>query len=261
MKKIAISFIGTGNYINFFPKYYETINSYFVPECSKHFFVFTDAEFEGEVSNNISVLNIKENFVPNSSDYRPSNWYNLMGNTVGGIGRFDAIKQIKSELKKYDWYVFIDADYYCCENIITYEDFFNDEKKFFGVQHPTFCPQWKYFSGDLPFERNSNSLSYVKDSEIDGIYLQGCLWGGKIPDVFELIDELDYRIKEDTKKNIKARAHDESHLNRYRIDYLNDFHVLSPSFAKPGLIPDNEFSFTAKMIHSPSDRYQILGAT
>ena len=42
MKKIAINFIGTGNYLKFFPKYYETLMKYFVPECQKDFFVFTD---------------------------------------------------------------------------------------------------------------------------------------------------------------------------------------------------------------------------
>ena len=55
-----------------------------------------------------------------------------------------------------------------------------------------------------------------------------------------------------------ASAHDESHLNRYRIENYDDFHILHPSFAKPGNYPDNEFDFSAKMIHSPADKKTIL---
>ena len=67
-KRIAISFIGTGSYFNFFPKYYETIDQYFIPECEKHFFVFTDGELDGEIPDNITLIPSEENFVPKNSD-------------------------------------------------------------------------------------------------------------------------------------------------------------------------------------------------
>ena len=44
--RIAINFIGTGNYLKFFPRYYETFMEYFAPDCDKDFFVFTDGEFD-----------------------------------------------------------------------------------------------------------------------------------------------------------------------------------------------------------------------
>lgn len=266
MKKIAISFIGTGNYINFFPKYYETINQYFVPENPKHFFVFTDATFDGDIPDNITLISTEEKFKQTPKDYSSSGWVSMIHKTIGGLYRFETIKTIKDQLKEFDWYAYIDADYYACSEIITYDEFFDDSKNFFAVQHPTFSPLWERFGGYLPFERNSESLSCVKkDDEIDNVYLQGCLWGGKIPKVFDMIDELDRRIKVDIENDFVSKvvstALDENHLNRYRIDYADQFNILHPSFAKPGNIPSEQFPYEAKMIHSPAYRYELLGAS
>lgn len=258
-KKIAINFIGTGNYLKFFPRYYETLMEYFVPECEKDFFVFTDGELGNDIPDNITIIDASEDFEIDKSHYSSDNWYNLMYNSIGGLRRFGEIKKIEDQLKDYDWYVYFDADMHCCDQLITYEEFFNDDKSFFGVQHPTYSTHWSKFCGHLPFERDEKSLSCVKENdEIDGVYLQGCIWGGKVPKIFTLIDKLDQKIKKDLENNVMAKAHDESHLNRYRIDNFEDFHVLHPSFAKPGDYPDDEFDFSAKMIHSPADKKIIL---
>jgi hypothetical protein len=45
MKKIAISFIGTGKYINLFENYYNSFNNLFAPGHYKKFFVMTDQDF------------------------------------------------------------------------------------------------------------------------------------------------------------------------------------------------------------------------
>ena len=254
-KKIAINFIGTGNYLKFFPKYYETLMEYFIPECEKDFFVFTDGDLGDDIPDNIEIIKASEDVEITTSDYSSDNWYNLMYNSIGGLKRFGEIKKIQDQLKKYDWYVYLDADMYCCDQVITYQEFFNDNKPFFGVQHPTFSTHWSKFIGTLPFERNEKSLSCVKEEDQkDDVYLQGCIWGGKIPEIFGLIDELDVRIKKDLENNVLAKAHDESHLNRYRLENFDNFHVLHPSFAKPGDYPDHEFDFSARMIHSPSDK-------
>jgi hypothetical protein len=228
---------------------------YFVPECEKTFFVFTDGDLGDNIPDNISIIKASEEVEITTSDYSSDNWYNLMYTSIGGLKRFGEIKKIEDQLKNYDWYVYFDADMYCCDQVISYQEFFNDNKPFFGVQHPTFSTHWSKFVGTLPFERDEKSLSCVKEGEEkDDVYLQGCIWGGKIPQIFELIDELDSRIKEDLQNNILAKAHDESHLNRYRIENFDDFHVLHPSFAKPGDYPNHEFDFSARMIHSPSDK-------
>ncbi len=267
MKKIAISFIGTGNYVNFFPKYYETINEYFVPECEKHFFVLTDGVFDGDLPDNITIIPTTDKYEQTPHDYAPNGWVSMIHKTIGGLYRFETIKNLKDRLKEFDWYAYIDADYYACPEVITYESFFDDTKDFFAVQHPCFTKEWtRYAGGNRPFERNSESLSCVKkEEEIDEVYLQGCLWGGKVPKVFDMVEELDRRVKVDIENDFVSKvvssALDENHLNRYRIDYADQFHILHPSFAKPGNIPSEQFSYEAKMIHSPAYRYELLGAS
>ena len=42
--KVAITFIGTNRYLDFLPKYYESIKENFLPNTEKVFLVFTDGE-------------------------------------------------------------------------------------------------------------------------------------------------------------------------------------------------------------------------
>ena len=42
--KLAVVFIGTGDYINFLPSYYEACEEYLVPNTEKTYFVFTDGD-------------------------------------------------------------------------------------------------------------------------------------------------------------------------------------------------------------------------
>ena len=261
--RIAINFIGTGNYLKFFPRYYETFMEYFVPDCDKDFFVFTDGEFDGELPVNVKIINSSENKDVKKSDY--GNRYTLTYHSIGGLKRFGEIKKIRDQLAEYDWYVYFDADMYCLTETINYEDFFDDSKPFFGVQHPCQNPDLCNFTSvsgsDLPFERNPESLACVTvEEQCDDVYLQGCVWGGKVPQVLDMIEDLDDRIIKDLKKKIMTFAHDESYLNRYRNENLQEFHILSPSFAKPGDMPDDAFKFSAKIIHSPSDKKQILNS-
>lgn len=252
--KIAISFIGTGKYLNFLEDYYETFNERFMPNDEKHFFVFTDGEIN-DAPDNITVVDIKEDADIKQSDYSPENWYNLMHQSVGGLRRFSIIKLVEEELKEFDWFVFIDADMFCAEIV---EDFFDETKPFFGVQHPTFHESWSRNTGVIPHETNKLSVTYVDPSEDDRVYLQGCVWGGRVPEVIDMIDEMNSRVKEDIENNVLARAHDESHLNRFRLDHKDQFHVLHPSFAFPGNIPSDQFAHKPKFIHAPANKAEIL---
>lgn len=261
--KIAINFIGTGNYLKFFPKYYETFMEYFIPEYEKDFFVFTDGELGDDIPSNIKIIPTSEDPNVKKSDYHDR--YKITYYSIGGLKRFGEIKKIKEQLLNYDWYIYFDADMYCCPEVISYEEFFDDEKNYFGVQHPcqnlgmcNFSPSSRE---QFPFERNEKSLACVKvEEQKDDIYLQGCIWGGKVPHVIQMIEELDARVIEDIKNNIITVAHDESYLNKFRIENIDSFHILSPSFAKPGDISENQFNFPARIIHSPIDKKKTLNS-
>ena len=261
--KIAINFIGTGNYLKFFPKYYETFMEYFVPECEKDFLVFTDGELGDDIPKNIKIIPVSEESEIQKKDY--NNWESITVKSMGGLKRFEQIKKIKQQLLSYDWYVYFDADMYCCPTTISYNQFFDDTKDFFAVQHPCqnigLCKFTSPTRKDLPFERNKKSLAYVDyDDQLDDIYVQGCVWGGKIPKVLDLIDDLCDKINKDLENEIIAVVRDESHLNKYRIENIDNFNILSPSYAKPGDYSSDQFLFDGKMIHLPSDKKEILNS-
>ena len=50
------------------------------------------------------------------------------------------------------------------------------------------------------------------------IYLyifQGCLWGGRMPEVIDMMEELDRRTQDDLKRDMIAKWHDESQMNKF----------------------------------------------
>ena len=56
MKKVAIIFIGTGRYLNFFPDYYENAENYLFPDAHNNYYVFTDGDFDGVLPDNVTAL-------------------------------------------------------------------------------------------------------------------------------------------------------------------------------------------------------------
>ena len=261
--KIAINFIGTGNYLKFLPNYYSSFNEYFAPEHEKTFFVFTDGELGDDVPDNIKVINTQED--SNVKQDKITDRLYTTYHSIGGLKRFGEILKYEDLFKDYDWYVYFDSDMICEPETIPYSEFFDDTKDFFGVSHPcqnigmsVHSPKHR---NDLPFERNPKSLASVQtDEQTDDVYVQGCIWGGKIPQIFDMMKDLDQRVLKDLDNDIVTFAHDESYLNRYRNENFQELHVLSPAFAKPGDMPDNAFKFSAKIIHSPSDKKQILNS-
>ena len=52
--KVAITFIGTNRYLDFLPKYYESIKENFLPNTEKVFLVFTDGD--GDFPDDVKVF-------------------------------------------------------------------------------------------------------------------------------------------------------------------------------------------------------------
>lgn len=226
---VAIIFIGTGDYLNFLPKYYENINKYFLPKSNKTIFVFTDGE--GEFPEDIEVYHQEH-----------LSWPFIT------LKRFEIINQAKNKLMNYDWLVFIDADALVVD-VISEEEFFTD-KPLFGVHHPCHylqMPPHNQFPG--AFETNPKSLSFVdvnKDRPL--IYYQGCLWGGKNPEVFKMIDMLEERVNIDLQNDIIAIWHDESHINRYLIENSYLVHTFDSKYAYPEVFSQH-CTFKPKIVH------------
>lgn len=236
--KVAIVFIGTSNYLDFLPQYYEKIHDNFLPKSEKTFLVFTDGE--GNFPEDVKVY---------PQDHLEWPYITLT--------RFEILKKAREEILKNDWLVFLDADTLVVDEVLE-EEFFTD-KPLFGVWHPCHYLQMPPHN-QLPgaFETNINSLSYIDmQKESPSIYYQGCLWGGKVPDILEMIEELNIRVNKDLEKNVIAIWHDESHLNKYFIEYQDQVNILHPKYAYPEVF-SQYCNFEPKIVHLAKDnsKYQ-----
>jgi hypothetical protein len=228
--KVAICFIGTGKYLNFLPKYYENIEKYFLPNTEKTFLVFTDGELN----------DLPDNIIPYYQEHLDWPYITLT--------RFDIIKRASDFISKNDWFVFIDADALVVDTI-TEDEFFDNTKSFFGVHHPCHylnMPPHNNHPG--AFETNPLSKSCILDSDDTSVYYQGCLWGGRVPDVIEMINELSDRVNSDLERDVIAVWHDESHLNKFYCENKGRVNTLSSSYAYPEVF-SGHCNFEPKIVH------------
>ena len=227
--KVAIVFIGTGKYINFLPMYYENIEKHFLPNSEKTILVFTDGELN-ETPDNVRVYHQEH-----------LDWPYIT------LKRFGTINKARSAIEDNDYLVFIDADALVVSDV-TEEEFFTD-KPYFGVHHPCHAlgmPPHTEYPG--AFETDTNSRAHVTPEDDTSMYWQGCLWGGKVPEVLDMIDELDDRVEEDLSNDVIAKWHDESQLNRFYIENKDQVHTLGPEYAFPEVFADH-CHFSPKIVH------------
>ena len=237
--KIALTFWGTQKYLEFLPPWYGRLEKYFVPNLEKHYFVFTDGKLEG-TPDNVTKMEIPHYGFPDT--------YNKT---------FEEMLKLEDKVSDYDWLVSVDADLYAQEHI-QYEDFFDDSKKYFGVHHPChhvgFPPHNQYPGA---YDTNPLSNACIDDSIMDmTIYHQGCLWGGKIPYIFDMMRQIDKWTKEDVSKDIQARYYEESYMNKWFLTHRNETHTLAPDYSYPEMFA-KYCEFPNKMMHLAKDNKEL----
>ena len=232
--KVAITFIGTNKYLDFLPKYYENIEKYFLPNSEKTIFAFTDGELN-DTPDNLKVYHQEHLELPFIT-----------------LKRFEIINKARKEIDKHDWLVFIDGDALPVTTI-TEEEFFTD-KPLFGVHHPChFLGMEPHTQAPGAYDQNPDSEAYVDTSKgLPEVYYQGCFWGGKVPNVCAMIDELEARVNRDLEKNVVALWHDESQINKYFLERLDMVHTYGPEYAFPEVFKDY-CQFSPKIVHLAKD--------
>ena len=232
--KVAITFIGTNKYLDFLPKYYENIEKYFLPNSEKTIFAFTDGDLN-DTPDNLKVYHQEH-----------LEWPYIT------LKRFEIINKAREEIDKHDWLVFIDADALPVVEI-TEEEFFTD-KPLFGVHHPChFLGMEPHTQAPGAYDQNPDSEAYVDTSKgLPEVYYQGCFWGGKVPNVCAMIDELEARVNRDLEKNVVALWHDESQINKYFLERLDMVHTYGPEYAFPEVFKDY-CQFSPKIVHLAKD--------
>ena len=232
--KVAITFIATNKYLDFLPKYYENIEKYFLPNSEKTIFAFTDGELN-DTPDNLNVYHQEH-----------LEWPYIT------LKRFEIINKAREEIDKHDWLVFIDADALPVVEI-TEEEFFTDNP-LFGVHHPChFLGMEPHTQAPGAYDQNPDSEAYVDTSKgLPEVYYQGCFWGGKVPNVCAMIDELEARVNRDLEKNVVALWHDESQINKYFLERLDMVHTYGPEYAFPEVFKDY-CQFSPKIVHLAKD--------
>lgn len=218
MIKVAILYICTGRYDQFFDGFYKSAEQYLLQGVEKRYFVFTDQE-QLTKAENVELL------------IRP-----CRGFPEDSLFRFDRFLEIKDKLKDYDYTFFFNANMRFVAPVG--EELL--EERLTAVLHPGYFdkPEWRY-----PYERNKQSKAYIPAHEEDYHYYMGSLNGGKTADYLALAETCSQHIHEDWEKGIVACYHDESHLNRY----LREHHckALSPAYA---YIEGKELPFEPKIL-------------
>lgn len=202
--KIAILYICTGRYAQFFDGFYESAEKFLLPGMEKRYFVFTDQE-QLTTAENVELL------------IRP-----CRGFPEDSLFRFDRFLEIKDKLKDYDYTFFFNANMRFVAPVG--EELL--EERLTAVLHPGYYdkPAWRY-----PYERNKQSKAYIPAHEENYHYYMGSLNGGRTADYLALAETCNQHIHEDWDKGIVACYHDESHLNHYLREH--NCKPLSPAYA------------------------------
>ena len=224
--KIAILYICTGQYKIFWDGFYNSFQRYFLPNCQKEYFVFTDKDDLCR-EENVHLIYIEHREWP----------YNT-------LLRFEFFLSIREKLEQFHYIFFFNANMKCNKNIIEKEflpNVSNGENLVVAI-HPIYENKK---SRHCPFERNKKSRAYVPYSS-KSKYVAGGLNGGEKNAYLSLIIELSSSIKKDMENNIIAKVNDESYLNEYISRYSNKkVKYLSPSYLYP---LDLKFDYPAYII-------------
>lgn len=216
-KSIGILYLCTGPYKLFWEDYYSSFEKYFLPDFIKHYYIFAEKFDKGlekyEGNKNITFVHI---------DAMPWPLITLL--------RFRYFLSIEEELNKYDYLMFTNANVVCNETI-TAAEFLPDVSKgqeMSYCQHPGY---WKTPIYNVPYDRNKKSNAYIPYN-CGKNYVIGAMFAGKTDAFLGMSHVLNERIEDDLKRNVIARWHDESQLNRYIVG-KNGYKLLSPGYCYP----------------------------
>jgi histo-blood group ABO system transferase len=188
MKNIGLLLIATGKYDLFVSQLLDGASEFFLSGHNVTYFLFTDSEKDYKEKNLIKIK------IPHKPWPYPT------------LDRYKNFSDHKDLLEKQDYLFYCDID-------MRFVNIVGDEilSQSVSTIHPG-----HYGSRGAP-ETNPDSLAYVGPNE-NLIYFAGGFQGGEAKEFLRMSAELYKRIEIDKKNNIIAKWHDESHMNRWRID-------------------------------------------
>ena len=211
--KIAILYICTGKYNQFFNDFYSSCESKFLKgRADKEYFVFTD---DLSISNQKNVHLIERQ---------------CMGFPLDSLLRFEIFMTIKDKLLKFDYIFFFNSNALFVDSV-GIELLPSNSEKLVGAEWPGKRKPFKH-PMFYPYERNKNSAAYIAPYEKQPyLYYMGGLNGGEAKAYLNMISTLAQNIRRDYDAGIIARVHDEAHINKYF--RAHPCKILSPEYCMP----------------------------
>lgn len=204
--KVGLLVMATGKYTVFLGNLLTSADIYFLPDHDRTYFVFTD----GQVPASDHIVRIEQK---------------RLGWPFDTMMRFDVYLNAASYFADYDYLFACDAD-------MLFVDRVGDEilGARVATQHPGYAlPDQRHDD----YERNVLSKAYIAPNE-GSFYFAGGFFGGTVREFLTMARICTNNILIDLERNVIAKWHDESHLNRYFIDYPPTV-ILSPSYCYPDI--------------------------
>lgn len=208
---IGILGIFIGKYTIFWEIFYNSINTLFLPNHKKKFFIFTD-----DIN-----LSSQENVI--------LHYQEKLGWPYDTMYRFKMFNRIRSSLLTDTNYLyFFNANMEVLMEITEQQVVpLQESVSLVGVIHPGYYSQDRIH---FPYERRQESSLFLSHSQ-GKFYYQGCLNGGETSEFLTMSEILENKIDIDLSKNITPVWHDESAINWYYHD--KNVLTLDPGFAYP----------------------------
>jgi len=211
MSSVAILYICTGRYTEFWPNFFRSAEQYLLPGYDKHYFVFTDtASLEGEESGRVH--RVEQEALP---------W------PYPTLYRFRFFERIRSQLATFDYIYFFNANCRLVQPITADMLLPKEDEELVVTNHPYY---WNQPAKKFTYERNPASAAYIPKGE-GTLYAAGGLNGGTAARYLSFIATCNEYLRQDEAKGIIAVWHDESYLNRYILG--RKVKILHPGFLYP----------------------------
>lgn len=191
--KVAILYICTGKYNQFFSGFYESAKKYFLVDAEKTFFVWTDDDSLGKGKTDVEIIH-KE----------------CAGFPMDSLLRFESFLTVREEILKRDYVFFFNANTLFLQTIG--DEILPDDT---GLVAGVWEKNEKRWNCLKPYERRKNSTAYIPPFDGPYHYVGGFLNGGTTAVFVKMVEELAGNTRTDLENGIIAVVHDESHLNAY----------------------------------------------
>lgn len=234
---VAILYIATGRYTVFWEPFYRSAERFLLPDCRKHYFLFTDSPETLAGEDGASVTRI----------HQPK-----LGWPHDTLMRFHIFLGIKEQLARFDYIYFFNGNSEILSTV-SREDLLpllpHERLVLLRQPHMTHLTP-----DEFTYDRNPKSTACIPKGRGE-YYFAGGLNGGRTEAYLEMCETLRGRVQQDLDNGVIALWHDESQLNRYALG-RSDLKILPRYFSRGETEPWKQ---SAKVMFSDKTHHRFGG--